>query len=464
MKKQIFEAFTVCGLALAGLAAKAESVSHLAPVQSPARGSVIFIHPDGTSASHWTAARMMIAGPDGTINWDRLPYLAVYRGHMKSVLAATSHGGATTHSYGKKVHSNSYGMDRDQPLSALSGKPMSIMQEALASGFAAGTINSGNIDEPGTGVFLSSSESRKDGANIAKQIVLSGADVIMGGGEKWLLPEGVEGRHGKGARTDGLNLVEEAVKRGYTLVYTRGELKTLPGDAKRVLGIFAHHHTFNDKTEEELREDGLPLYKPGAPDVGEMAEAALRVLSSNGKPFLLVVEEEGTDNFSNMNNAPGTVEALRRADRAYGAALDYLKNDPDTLVLTAADSDAGGLEVIAAPMDYATKPTPAKTANGAPLDGAEGTGTLPFIAQPDQFGKRMPFGIAWSGTEDGAGGIIVRAAGINAEALSSGSCDNTDIYRLMYMTLFGRDPSSAKTHCKPDFQLYGSNVKEQRQE
>lgn len=440
MKSKKFLTLSVAALITIVSTAKDEPVSHLAKVENPSKGCVIFIHPDGTSSSHWIAARMVIAGPDGTINWDRMPFIAAYRGHMKSALAATSHGGATTHSYGKKVHANSYGMDRDQPLTALSGKPMSIMQEALAGGIAAGTINSGNIDEPGTGVFLSSSESRKNGESISKQVALSGADVIMGGGEKWLLPEGVEGRHGKGVRTDGINLIEEVKKRGYAVVYTRSELKTVPDDAQRLFGVLAHNHTFNDKTEEELRDEGLPLYKPDAPDVGEMTEAALKVLSRKGKQFLLVVEEEGTDNFGNINNAAGTIEAMKRADRAYGVALDYLKNHPDTLVLTAADSDAGGLEVIAAPMDYATKPVPAKMTNGAPLDGAQGTETLPFIAQPDQFGNRMPFGIAWSGTDDGAGGILVRAAGINAEALRSGSCDNTDIYRLIYMTLFGHTP------------------------
>lgn len=422
---------------LLGMAVNALAVTHLAPLSKPGKGSVIFIHPDGTSVSHWTAGRMSIAGPDGMINWDRLPFMAVYRGHMKTSLAATSHGGATTHAYGVKVDADSYGMDRDRPLTALSGKQESIMQEALKAGLTVGVVNSGNIDEPGTGVFLASVRSRKDGQEIARQVVSSGAHVILSGGEKWLLPKGVKGRHGEGERTDGRNLIAEAQARGYAVVYNRSELGALPKSTRRVLGVFAHHHTFHDQPEEQLGTAGLPLYVQDAPTVGEMTKAALAILSRHGKRFLLVVEEEGSDNFSNVNNAAGALEAMRRADEAYGVARDYLRHNPSALLVTAADSDASGLEVIAFPSDFAEKPLPLSTRNGAPLDGREGKGSRPFISAPDQFGKRMPFGIAWTGFEDGTGGILARAEGMNAQALRSGSCDNSDIYRLMYRTLFG---------------------------
>ncbi|MBN1366097.1 MAG: alkaline phosphatase [Syntrophaceae bacterium] len=435
--------FGICVLLLA-VAVITGAATHLAPVCGPGVGSVIFLHPDGSSVSHWTAARMAIAGPDGMINWDRLPVMAVYRGHMKTALVATSHGGATTHAFGVKVDSDSYGMDRDRPLTALSGKRMSIMREAIAAGLAVGIANSGDIDEPGTGVFLASTRSRKNSQEIARQIIFSGAHVILSGGERWLLPKGVKGRHGEGKRTDGTNLIAKAQTLGYTVVYTRAELAALPDNTRRVLGVFAHHHTFHDQTEKQLRKKGLPLYAAEAPTIGEMTAAALAVLSRHGRRFLLVVEEEGTDNFSNVNNAAGALEALRRADTAYGVARDYLQGHPDTLLLTTADSDASGLEVIAVSPNLAGTPLPKTTFNGAPLDGRDGTGSLPFLAKPDQFGNRLPFGIAWTGYEDSAGGILVRAEGMNAEALRSGSCDNSDIYRLIYCTLFGHPVGAGK--------------------
>jgi alkaline phosphatase len=77
------------------------------------------------------------------------------------------------------------------------------------------------------------------------------------------------------------------------------------------------------------------------------------------------------------------------------------------------------------------------TRNGAPLDGPEGSGSLPFVSLPDQFGVRHHFGIAWADTEDLMGGVVARAHGLNADLLPT-TVDNTDIYRMMYATLFGR--------------------------
>lgn len=255
------------------------------PATAARLGSVIFIHPDGTTDTHYTAARLLHKGSDGMLNWDALPAMALYRGHMLDALAATSHSGATVHAYGVKVPIDSYGMHGERPLIARSGKAKSIMQEASEAGIATGVVNSGTIIEPGTGVFLASVRSRRLFEEIALQHVESSADVIFAGGEEWMLPAGVQGRHGPGKRTDGQNLIELAVKKGFTVIYTRDQLQKLPAETPRVLGLFAAADTYNDRAEEVLRELKLPLYQPDAPTVAEMTEAALRVLSRGGGGF-----------------------------------------------------------------------------------------------------------------------------------------------------------------------------------
>ena len=154
------------------------------------QGNVVFIHPDGTGLAHWNAARLYYAGSDGNLNWDRMDRLAAFRVHQKNWLSTTSHAGATTYAYGRKVHHDSYGLDRDQPITALSGKRLTIMEEALAAGLRVGIINSGHIGEPGTGVYLARSEDRGAIADIGAQIIGSGADIIFCGGEIYLIPEG----------------------------------------------------------------------------------------------------------------------------------------------------------------------------------------------------------------------------------------------------------------------------------
>jgi alkaline phosphatase len=407
--------------------------------ESPEPGSAIFVHPDGAGVAHWGAARLVTVGPDGRMAWDRLERIGVYRGHMTDSPGASSHGGATAHAYGVKVPFDSYGMRGTEPLTALSGEPMSVLEEARTAGLATALINSGHIAEPGTGVYAASATSRGDVDFITRQIIESGVDILLSSGEILLLPEGEKGRFGvPGVRKDTVNLIERARELGYEVVYTRDELAALPDDTRRVLGVFGPAHSFNDQAEESLARRKLPMYMPTAPSVAEMTDKALRILEARGDRFLMVVEEEGSDNFANHNNAAGVLEALTRADAALQVALDYVEAHPRTLLLTTADSDAGGMEVwpVREPGMF-ERPLPPTTHSGAGLDGRTGTGGFPFVAEPDARGERLRFGVAWAAGADLLGGIVARAHGLNADWLPV-NVDNTDIYRMLYATMFGR--------------------------
>ena len=296
-------------------------------------GNVIFIHPDGTALSGWNAIRVLYYGPDGELNWDHLSNIGLYQGHLTNSLTASSEGGATVHAYGVKVPLYSYGLNETKSLTSKSGSKSSIMMEAKVKGIHIGIINSGKIVEPGTGVFVASDESRSNEDAISKKIIESGADLIFAGGEENLLPKGVKGKFGKGKRKDGVNVIELAKKLGYTVIYTRDELKNIPGKTEKVLGIFSRSHTFNDKSEEELQKLDLPNYNLEAPTLAEMTEAAIKFLSAKDGNFFLVIEEEGTDNFGNSNNANGYFEALKRADDAIGVALNFYTKNPNNINL-----------------------------------------------------------------------------------------------------------------------------------
>lgn len=451
LNKRIIILTILAIVALTGCSAPSNNtdISQTKQVKANNQGNVIFIHPDGTSASHWGAARMVHYGPDGRLNWDKMSNLGVYLGHLKNQLTATSNAGAVIHATGVKVNADSFGLDENgKPIVAASGKPQTIMEEAVAAGKATAIINSGIIPEPGTGAFVAKTKTRREFAQITKQIVESGVDVILGGGEIFYLPKGTAGRYAKAEesqREDGVNLIELAKKKGYTVVYNRDELLNLPPEINKVLGIFAATDSYNAQSEEDLKEKNLPLYVSNAPTVGEMLQATLKVLSQKNVSqdkdgFFIVLEEEGSDNFCNANNAKGCVEAIKRADDAVGVAMEFIDQNPNTLLVTAADSDAGGLEVIGVttknfPLD---QPLPERTRNGAPVDGKEGTATLPFVSAPDKQGNRYPFAIAWAGFSDFTGSIVAKAHGLNADKLPQ-TVDNTDIYRLMYFTLFGQE-------------------------
>ncbi len=417
-----------------------------APAVAPAtadRGSVIFIHPDGASAATWAAGRALFVGPDGDLEWDRLPHVAVYRGHMADSLTATSNGGATTHAFGVKVASDAYGRTaagpRGRDIVDADGHSTSVARQAIRAGLGVGLVQTGISSEPGTGCFLAPVSSRGEHEAIVAALIESGADVLLGAGERYFRPEGARGVHGPGVRTDGRDLVAEARDRGYTVIFTRAELLSLSADTTRVLGLFAHGHTFNARPEETLRAAGEPRWVPGSPTVAEMTDAALKILARGDRRFLLVVEEEATDNFGNANNAAGVLEALGRADDAIGVARRLLAERPETLIVTCADSDAGGLRMrgLAMPPGAEVPATlPERDANGAPIDGVDGAGTAPFIAAPDRDGRRLPFLVSWAARDDVSGAILVRAEGMLADRVR-GSMDNTEVTHLMRRVLFG---------------------------
>lgn len=413
-------------------------------------GNVIFIHPDGASSATWTIGRAYFKGPDGQLNWDLLPEVAVYTGHLRDSLTGTSNGGATMHAYGTRVFGSAFGKmaGGEDALSIIdaSGREMSVALQAVDAGIKVALVQSGTITEPGTGAFVAPVASRRNHNEIALGILNSGVDIILGGGEQFFLPEGVEGVHGVGARSDGRNLIEEARARGFLVVRTRDQLLELSPGTEKVLGLFAHHHTFNDMPEEALRERDLPMYDPDAPTVAEMTRVALDILEHSGEQFLLVMEEEGTDNFGNNNNAIGTLTAMGRADAAIGVALEHSAKNQDTLVVTCADSDGGGMRMMGLqyePGDVIPRQLAPRNSNGSPVDGVAGTQTAPFLAAPDRFGIQLPFMVVWSAYHDVSGGVLVRATGKNSH-LVRGTMHAADIATLIRLTLFGenRPPSS----------------------
>lgn len=457
---------------------------------------------------------------------------------------------AGRHSFGRD------GGGRSQPgraIRALSGFEGSLLREAGAAGYPTGLVNDGHIGEPGTAAFAAETDGRDDWNRITLQII-AGRDmaepasrsgdtapyVILGGGERNFLPQGARrctaadagshvqdglrtypldclvhtldwsrpgghdgpfgiGREARAERTDGRNLLREAADMGYVVVRTRAEFEALAARVEReasfrprVLGLFAAHHTFNDRSEEELiaagfrgtsipedaRGSNLVLY--GAPRAGapgfhppradEMTRLALRVLNrisvQRSLPYLLIVEVESTDNFANRNNAIGTLVAARIADEAIGVVREAMAGADRqpwgsplvTSVIVAADSEAGGMNLAAVPAAAGSSGRHDEFARR--VDGMYGQGTAPFAAAADQFGRVLHFGIAWAGTPDFAGGIVARAASNRVEArrseaaapgadvaagqrgctpaLMSERFDNTDIYRFMYAQLFGR--------------------------
>ena len=389
--------------------------------------SAIFLHPDGMGANTWGVVRLAEVGPDGRLAWDRLPETAVYIGPMLDNVTATSNGGATTHAYGVRAESGSYGLINGAAIPGLS-----IARQAQNAGKAIGFVNSSTVTEPGTGAFLASTSDRDNHADIAAQMLDARPQVIMGGGEQWFLPRGVIGVHGPGARMDGRDLIAEARAAGYVVVHTREELAALPANATHVLGLFAHEDTFNEGTEASLARRRLSPFQAQAPRFDEMIAAAIRILERDSDGYLLVGNEEASDNFGGDNNAAAVIDAGAGADRAIAVALRAHAANPNLTIVVASDSDCGGAQVSGDDQTPGRR-VPSRNENGAPQDGDRGR---PFLAAPDRNGVRQPFVVTWANEGDVSGGVVARGIGPGAEAVLHGTIDSTDIRRALEAGLF----------------------------
>jgi hypothetical protein len=167
-----------------------------------------------------------------------------------------------------------------------------------------------------------------------------------------------------------------------------------------------------------------------------MVAAALARLRSAPKGYLLVGNEEGTDNLSGENNAPAVLDAAAGADRAIALALAETRRNPALTLVVASDSDNGGMNATGDDLDELPRPLPERTESGSKLDSDNGQ---PFLSAPDARGIRQPYYITWASDSDSGGGTVARGIGPGAVVIE-GTIDSTAIYTALYLGLFGERP------------------------
>jgi alkaline phosphatase len=80
-----------------------------------------------------------------------------------------------------------------------------------------------------------------------------------------------------------------------------------------------------------------------------MARFALDRLAATGRPFFLLLEDEGIDSAAHDGDLAALSETLLRFDAAVAAAVEFAVRDGRTLVLVTADHATGGLAIVPEP-------------------------------------------------------------------------------------------------------------------
>ena len=332
-------------------------------------------------AGQWAAV-----GLDGQLSMDSLPYAGWSITDNITGTLTDSAAAATAMATGQKTLNGYIGMD-------WMGNPLvTILEQAQEYGWSVGLVTTTPITHATPAAFVAHELSRLNYSQIAKQIFEQQVNVILAGGEDDWLPEPEVGCFpNPGHRNDGRNLIEEAIADGYIYVCSPSELTNLPIESTtHILGLFA--------------DDGMT--RPYTPTLSQMTSTAIAVLSQDEDGFFLMVEGGQIDWAAHYNDGENLINDVLSLDAAINEALNYAQKNPNTLIITTADHETGGMSVDLVPSG--------KLDEDGPFWMPDGT----------------PFYINWTTIYHTAVDVPVTAQGPGAIKLED-TYENTNIYEVM---------------------------------
>ncbi len=231
-------------------------------------------------------------------------------------------------------------------------RAMNLVEKAEKAGMSTGLVSDTRITHATPAGFVSHQPVRSRENEIAVDLLNSGVDVMLSGGLRHWLPRDVNGMNSKisekirkrtggrikikSKRMDSRNLLDEAEKKGYRLVFSKQELEEISGGM--VLGLFSDSgmpDAFSEKASRDNSRRSLPL-------LSDMAEAALKILGKNEKGFFLMIEAGQIDWASHGNDAGWLLQEMIRLDEVLKTVRRWTAGRKDTLVVVTADHETGG--------------------------------------------------------------------------------------------------------------------------
>ncbi|WP_308470535.1 MULTISPECIES: alkaline phosphatase [unclassified Arthrobacter] len=383
--------------------------------ESPSAQNVILMVGDGMGPGQREAIRLALVGLTGELEMDSMP--AAGRVHTNSADPGTfvtdSAAAATAMATGVKTYNGAIGVDIDQ-------RPVTTALEVAEElGKSTGLVTTSNVTDATPAAFGSHVLDRDEQSAIARQFLESSRpEVILGGGEDYWYPEGHPGRYPdnpaedpseESAGTEG-NLVEQAQSMGYEYVWDLAGLQA--ADSSMVLGLFANEEMFQYGDDVEAR------YQPTVP-LTDMTAKALELLTSGNEGFFLMVEEEGIDAFSHVNNAELTIESGIEFDRSVALAKDFAEQDGETLLIVVGDHQTGGMTI-----ESVDVPEPGEEPDESGDGPSAEDGPLPVA------GAEQEFMVDWSTGGHTALDVPLTAMGPGSDLLT-GVYENTRIFDIM---------------------------------
>lgn len=330
----IFAAITACSV---NFKADLSAVSNTAQAEVTERPKYVFyLIGDGMGQTHRTMAAIaknnIGSAPKGQplkpLVMDTFPVVGMNTTQSYDQLVTDSAAAGTALACGTKTDNKSIGQTPD-------GKRLkSVLEGARENGWSTGLVTTTRITHATPAAFASHIDHRDKEDQIAAQLVDSGVDVLLGGGERFFLPKESKGSK----RKDSRDLYAELKAKHYNVLNNVADLRGFkpsgtPANDKLV-GIYNNSHLTWDIDRDPAKE----------PSLAEMTQKAVDVLSENANGFFLMVEGGRIDHAAHQHDAAGIIKDTIAFDDAVAVAYNfYLKHPKETLILVVADHETGGL-------------------------------------------------------------------------------------------------------------------------
>ncbi len=206
------------------------------------------------------------------------------------------------------------------------GKQTTPLQAKLKkAGRKVGLVSTATITHATPAGFAANVDSRGDEVVIAEQYLERGVDVLLGGGQKFFSAD-LLGRY----RAAGYEVHEQR----------RSFMRSKHDACKPLLGLFYEGHLpFSiDRNHVETLAEQVPT-------LAEMSRAALGRLEKAPDGFFLMIEGARIDHAGHANDAAASIHDQLAFDETIGVVLEFIDQNPDTLLLITTDHGCGGIQM-----------------------------------------------------------------------------------------------------------------------
>ena len=296
--------------------------------------NLIFLVVDGMCtgtyglAHHWS-----LHNRQASLNWEKVyEYPALARALQDTASASSpvtdSAAAASAWGCGQRVINGAINTN------AAGDSLTPLYQYAKSADKATGLVSTCRITHATPAGFAVNVPERGMEDEIARQYLELEVDVLLGGGLKHFQRTGESGKSDAAP----LERIREFKAKGYSFVQNRKELSA-NADRQKLLGLFAESHipyAIDRKYDKSLAT---------TPGLSDMFKAALQSLSQAKNGFVLQVEAGRVDHAGHVNDPAAILHEFLEFDRCIPIALEFLREDPDTLLIITTDHGTGGCQL-----------------------------------------------------------------------------------------------------------------------